>query len=58
LSTVEINQSIIEGLTHLDLDFAMFFVNTFFVIVSLQITHLFYVLWEEKRYERKNTSQW
>jgi len=55
---VEINQSIIEGLTHLDLDFAMFFVNTFFVIVSLQITHLFYVLWEEKRYERKNTSQW
>ena len=32
-----------------DIELAMFYVNTFFIIISIQIGHLFYTLYEEKR---------
>ena len=32
----------------IDLEMAMFYVNTFFMIMSAQIGHLFYTLYNEK----------
>ena len=46
---IEINQRVIDSLNSFDLELSMFFVNTFFLIVSLQATHLFYELWREKQ---------
>ena len=46
---IEINQRVIDTLSSFDLELSMFFVNTFFLIVSLQATHLFYELWREKQ---------
>ena len=47
---IEINQRLIDSLSSFDLELSMFFVNTFFLIVSLQASHLFYKLWREKQY--------
>ena len=45
---VEINQAVIDSLVMLDLELSMHYINVFFVIVSLQVSHLFYELRRER----------
>jgi len=50
-----IDERIIDVVSSAPIDIdPMFYVNTFFMIISMQVSQLFYELWREK-YERKNT---
>jgi len=50
-----IDERIIDAVSSAPIDIdSMFYVNTFFMIISMQVSQLFYELWREK-YERKNT---
>jgi hypothetical protein len=50
-----IDERIINAVSSAPIDIdPMFYVNTFFMIISMQASQLFYELWREK-YERKNT---
>tara|TARA_R100000742_G_C4247678_1_gene66377 strand:- start:382 stop:543 length:162 start_codon:yes stop_codon:yes gene_type:complete len=51
------DERIIDAISSAPIDIdPMFYVHTFYMIISLQAGHLIYTLMEEKRNERKNAS--